>query len=320
LRYNRSTHMPLAPGARFGPYEIVSPLGAGGMGEVYRARDARLGRDVALKVMPPEVANDASRRQRFELEARAVAALNHPNIVAVYDVGIEAGVAYIVSELVDGESLRGMKLPLRKTLDIAVQIAGGLAAAHDAGIVHRDLKPDNILLTRPGSANPGQIKILDFGLAKVRAARVAAANETVTVATEPGVVMGTVGYMSPEQVRGLDVDHRSDIFSFGVILYELLAGARAFAGETSVDTMQAILRHEAPELPESVPVGLRQVVSHCLEKEPAARFQSARDLAFALSAIAQTSSGTATAAAPAIRGKARRMCPRLLRSRWRACW
>jgi predicted Ser/Thr protein kinase len=280
--------MGIAVGTRLGPYEIVAPLGAGGMGEVYRARDTRLGRDVALKTLPPEVADDASRRQRFELEARAVAALNHPNIVALYDVGE----GYIVSELVDGESLRGQTPGLRKTIDIAVQIANGLAAAHAAGITHRDLKPENILLTRDG-----RVKILDFGLAKMTAPAAAAATETVTVQTEPGVVMGTVGYMSPEQIRGQTVDHRSDIFSFGLILYELLAGRRAFAGETSVDTMQAILRQEAPELPETVPTGLRQIVGHCMEKEAGNRFQSARDLGFALSALGYTGSHSAAVAA-----------------------
>src|SRR5437016_791278 len=196
--------MLLSSGMRLGPYEILSHIGTGGMGEVYRARDTRLGRDVALKILPAEVANDPSRRARFETEARAVAALNHPNIVAVYDVGD----GYIVSELVDGEPLRGLKPALRKTLDIAVQIAGGLAAAHAAAITHRDLKPDNILLTRDG-----RVKILDFGLAKVHTPQAAAATETVTVRTEPGVVMGTVGYMSPEQVRGQSADHRSDLFS-----------------------------------------------------------------------------------------------------------
>src|SRR5215831_18738777 len=210
--------MALTSGTELGPYEIVAPLGAGGMGEVYRARDRRLGRDVALKILPAEVANDPVRRQRFELEARAVAALNHPNIVAVYDVGE----GYIVGELVDGRPVRGAKLGLHKTIEVAIQIASGLAAAHDAGIVHRDLKPDNIVLTRDGRP-----KILDFGLAKVHT-RLAAADATVTTQTEAGVVLGTPGYMSPEQARGLATDHRSDIFSFGVILYELLAGRRAF--------------------------------------------------------------------------------------------
>src|ERR1035438_8184678 len=220
--------MPLSPGTRLGPYEILAPLGAGGMGEVYRAHDTRLNRDVALKILPEDLAKDPSRRARFEQEARAVAALNHPNIVAIYDVGD----GYIVSELVDGEPLRAGKLSLRRTIEAAVQIASGLAAAHDAGIAHRDLKPDNILLTRDGRP-----KILDFGLAKVQATRAPAEGETVTVRTEAGVVMGTPGYMSPEQVRGLATDHRSDIFSFGVILHELLSGKRAFHGETSMDTI-----------------------------------------------------------------------------------
>jgi hypothetical protein len=282
--------MPLSIGARLGPYAVSGPLGAGGMGEVYRARDTRLDRDVALKILPAEVANDPSRRQRFEREARALAALNHPNIVAVYDVGNESGVFYIVGELVDGEPLRGARLGLRKTIEIAVQIANGLAAAHDAGVVHRDLKPDNILLSRDGRP-----KILDFGLAKLHTAHTPAAaeTETLTVRTEPGVVMGTVGYMSPEQIRSLPTDQRSDIFSFGVILHELLTGVRAFQGETAVDTMQAILRQDPPELPDTVPPGVRQIVQHCLEKDPANRFQSARDLGFALTAASQSGSHSA---------------------------
>jgi predicted Ser/Thr protein kinase len=258
------------------------------MGEVYRARDTRLGRDVALKILPEAVAHDPDRRRRFELEARAVAALSHPNIVAVYDVGD----GYIVSELVDGEPLGGAKLPLRKAVEIAVQITAGLARAHDAGIVHRDLKPDNILLTRDG-----RVKILDFGLAKVSAAHEsqATATETLTVHTEPGAIMGTVGYMSPEQVRGAATDHRSDIFSFGVILFELLAGQRAFHADTSVEIMTAILKHDPPDLPETVPLSVRQIVAHCLEKDPANRFQSARDLGFAL---AQSGGSGDTASIP----------------------
>jgi eukaryotic-like serine/threonine-protein kinase len=235
--------MALSPGTKLGPYEIAAPLGAGGMGEVYRARDSRLGRDVALKILPAEVGNDASRRQRFELEARAVAALSHPNIVAVHDVGTANGVFYIVSELVDGESLRSVQFSQRKTLDIAVQIASGLAAAHAAGIIHRDLKPDNILLTRDG-----RVKILDFGLAKLTPTQSPshAGADTMTMNASPGMVMGTVGYMSPEQVRGLDVDNRSDIFSFGVILHELLTGKRAFHGETSVETMTDTAKEHLP--------------------------------------------------------------------------
>jgi hypothetical protein len=250
------------------------------MGEVYCARDSRLARDVALKVLPAEVADDPSRRHRFEIEARAVAALSHPNIVAIYDVGIENGIVYIVSELVDGEPLRSAGLGLRRIIEIAAQIAGGMAAAHASGIVHRDLKPDNILLARNG-----RVKIIDFGLAKMHSAPAAVdvPTETLTLPTEPGVVMGTVAYMSPEQVRGLAADHRSDLFSFGVILYELLAGKRPFHGETAVDIMQSILREEPRDLPDTVPTVVRQIVQHCLEKDPANRFQSAQDLAFALS-------------------------------------
>ncbi|HEY1660771.1 MAG TPA: protein kinase [Candidatus Sulfotelmatobacter sp.] len=282
--------MTLPPGTRLGPYEIIAPLGAGGMGEVYRAHDSRLGRDVALKILPAEVAGDASRRARFEQEARAVAALSHPNIVAVYDVGE----GYMVSELVEGGTLRTAKFGLRKTLDIAAQIASGLAAAHAAGIVHRDLKPDNVLLTREGRA-----KILDFGLARVLPSR-SPADETMTLRTDPGVVMGTAGYMSPEQVRGIKADHRSDIFSFGVMLHEMLSGQRTFQGETGVDTMQAILRQDPPELPRTVPAGVREVVQHCLEKDAADRFQSARDLGFALHALSQGDSQSEAAMAPIV--------------------
>jgi Tol biopolymer transport system component len=282
--------MPHASGTRFGPYEILTFIGAGGMGEVYRARDTRLKRDVALKILPQDVAGDPLRCQRFEAEARAVAALNHPNIMAIHDVGAENGALYIVMELIDGQPLRGT-FALRKVLDYAVQTADGLAAAHGAGIIHRDLKPDNVFLTRDG-----RIKILDFGLAKVNATQMAAAaTETLTVHTVPGVVMGTVGYMSPEQVRGRDADHRSDIFSFGVIFYELLSGRRAFQRDTAVETMTAILKQEAPDLPETVPPGVRQILHHCLEKEPGNRFQSARDLSFALGAMSQGASQSNTA-------------------------
>jgi eukaryotic-like serine/threonine-protein kinase len=291
--------MPLSAGTRLGPYEILAAIGAGGMGEVYRARDTRLKRDVAVKVLPREFATDPARRQRFEFEARTVAALNHPNIIAIYDVGMDDTTPYIVSELIDGEPLRAGGFALRRILHCAVQIADGLAAAHNAGVVHRDLKPDNILLTRDG-----HIKILDFGLARMTASRTAAAaTETLTIHTEPGVVMGTVGYMSPEQVRGKEADHRSDIFSFGVVLYELLSGGRAFQGETSVETMTAILKHELPELPDTVPTGVREVVHHCLAKEPGSRFQSAHDLSFALTAVSQ--SRTTSGGAPNLRGTPR---------------
>jgi len=265
--------MALAPGTRLGPYEIISSLGAGGMGEVYKARDTRLGRDVALKLLP-----DPANRDRFETEAKAVAALNHPNIMSVFDVGEN----YFVSELVEGDSLRNLtQLPLRKIIDIAAQIADGLAAAHAAGIVHRDLKPDNIMVTRDGRA-----KILDFGLAKVKAPKSADPDATQAIGTtEPGMVMGTVGYMSPEQVRGRPADHRSDIFSFGLVLYEMLGAKRAFTADSAVEVMNAILTADPPELPPAVPAGLVQIVDHCIEKNPADRFQSARDLAFGLRAL-----------------------------------
>ncbi len=273
--------MPLYAGTKLGPYEILAPIGKGGMGEVYRARDTRLKREVALKILPQALAHDPVRRQRFEREARAVAALNHPNIVALYDIGSENGVLYMVTELVDGGPLRGMRLGLRRVLDGAVQIASGLAAAHAANITHRDLKPDNILLTRDG-----RIKILDFGLAKIAPARSGSGEtETLTALTEPGTVMGTVGYLSPEQVKGLEADDRSDIFSLGLILFELLSGERPFRRETAVETMRAILKEDAPELPETIPAAVRQTLGHCLAKEPANRFQSARDLAFALAAM-----------------------------------
>jgi Tol biopolymer transport system component/predicted Ser/Thr protein kinase len=281
--------VPLTSSTRLGPYQIIGPIGAGGMGEVYRAHDTRLNRDVAVKVLPAEVAHDAARRHRFEEEARAVAALNHPNILSVFDVGDD----YMVTEIVEGESLRDAHLTQRKTVEVVAQIADGLAAAHDAGITHRDLKPDNVLLTRDG-----RVKILDFGLARMNAS--SATQETRTI-TDPGTVMGTPGYMSPEQVRGQVVDHRSDIFSLGVILYELLSGKRAFKGESSADTMTAILREDPAELPDSVPLGLRQIVHRCLEKKPQERFQSARDLAFALRSLSGSTGVAKIVAAPVSR-------------------
>jgi Tol biopolymer transport system component len=287
----------LSPGTKLGPYEIVAAIGAGGMGEVYRARDARLGRDVAVKVLPALVAGDPERLRRFEQEARAVAALNHPNILAIHDVGSHTGSPYLVSELLEGENLRQQlavgALSRRKAVEYSVQIAQGLAAAHDKGIVHRDLKPENIFITRDG-----RLKILDFGLAKLAPSRAAADVEvTRTVAdpgTEAGVVMGTVGYMSPEQVRGEPVDHRSDIFSFGAILYEMLCGKRAFKRDTAAETMTAILKETPPDLVESglnVSPALDRLVHRCLEKQTAQRFQSASDVAFSIDAI----SGASTA-------------------------
>ncbi|HKA20618.1 MAG TPA: protein kinase [Blastocatellia bacterium] len=286
--------MAIAAGTRLGPYEILSPLGAGGMGEVYRARDSRLGRDVAVKVLPSSFSDDEQRLQRFEQEACAVGALNHPNILAIHDVGKHNGSPYVVSELLEGETLRGRiggaALPVRKAIDYALQIARGLAAAHEKGIVHRDLKPENIFITRDG-----RVKILDFGLAKLTEPAEGQSKTDVPtrrIDTDPGTVMGTVGYMSPEQVCGRPVDHRADIFSFGAILYEMLTGKRAFHGESAAETMSAILREDPPDLSESnknVAPALEHVVRHCLEKNPEERFHSASDLAFAIKALSGTS-------------------------------
>ncbi len=292
--------MTLPPGTKLGPFEIQSPLGAGGMGEVYRARDTRLGRDVAIKVLPESFARDADRLRRFEQEARAIAALNHPNILAVHDIGDQDGIRYIVTELLEGRTLREQlnegALPVRKALDTARQIADGLAAAHGRGIVHRDLKPENVFCTKDG-----RVKILDFGLAKQALAQGMHADATMNGATipdaltEPGMVMGTAGYMSPEQVRGLPTDHRSDIFSLGAILYEMLSGRRAFRRDTAAETMTAILKEEPPELSGTSPAispGLDRIVRRCLEKEPAQRFQSASDLGFAFESLSGTTSST----------------------------
>ena len=287
--------MTLTPGTKLGPYEIVSALGAGGMGEVYRARDTRLGRDVAVKVLPAAFATDPERRARFETEARTVAGLSHPNILALHDIGIEGDVAYVVMELIEGETLRerlgGGALPASRAIPIAVQVARGLGAAHDKGVVHRDLKPENIMITADGFA-----KILDFGLAR-RTLPLEASSQslapTVAASTEPGTVLGTTGYMAPEQVRGLVADARSDLFAFGAVLHEVLSGRRAFAGDSPADTMTAILREEAPDLGAlvpDVPQAIGRIVARCLEKNPAARFRSAADLAFALEAVGSSSS------------------------------
>jgi serine/threonine protein kinase/Tol biopolymer transport system component len=289
--------MPLAPGTILGQYEIRAPLGAGGMGEVYRARDTRLDRDVALKVLPASLTSDPDRLRRFEQEARAAAALNHPNILAVYQMATQGGVSYLVSELLEGETLRERlkrgPVPLRKAIDYAVQIAHGLAAPHEKGIVHRDLKPENLFLT-----NQGRVKILDFGLAKISGAKDTSGSEpTLAQGTEAGTVMGTVGYMSPEQVRGKNVDYRSDIFTFGTILYELVTGKQTFHKPTSAETMTAILNEEpAPisQLAPTTPPGLLRVINRCLEKNPDQRFQSASDLAFALEALSDSGIGLGT--------------------------
>jgi eukaryotic-like serine/threonine-protein kinase len=296
--------MALASGTKLGPYEIQSPLGAGGMGEVYRARDTRLGRDVALKILTEAFTQDADRLHRFELEARAVAALNHPNILAVFDIGQHNGTPFLVTELLEGESLRDVldagPVPQRKAIEYGVQIAHGLATAHEKGIVHRDLKPENVFITKDG-----RIKILDFGLAKLVQAPSAHLDErTLTSShTVAGVVMGTASYMAPEQVRGEPADTRTDIFSFGSVLYEMLSGARSFRRDTAAETMTAVLKDDPPELSEggrAISATIERIVRRCLEKNPEQRFQSARDLSFALSALSGTeTSSTARVAAAA---------------------
>jgi serine/threonine protein kinase len=289
----------LPVGESIGPYRVVSLVGAGGMGEVYRARDSRLARDVALKVIPSAYSGDSDRLRRFEQEARAAGQLNHPNILAIYDTGMHDGVPYVVSELLEGETLRerikGAALSQRKAVDYGLQIAHGLAAAHDKGIVHRDLKPENLFITKDG-----RVKILDFGLAKLTQPQFGAETEAPTIPaqsdTGSGVILGTVGYMSPEQVRGERVDHRSDLFSFGAILYEMLTGKRAFHGSSAVETMNAILKDVPPELTKQnakVSSALERIVEHCLEKRVEERFQSARDIAFAIEALSGISSTTA---------------------------
>ena len=318
--------MPLASGARMGPFEIVAPLGAGGMGEVYRARDTRLERDVAIKVLPPDVANDPVRLDRFAREARAAAALNHPNILAVHDVSSAGDVHYLVSELLEGQTLAERLqsapggLSVRKAIDLAQQIALGLGAAHARGIVHRDLKPANVFITSDGRA-----KILDFGLAKQAPASdssIAATGTGALPQTDPGQVLGTVGYMAPEQLRGQTVDARADIFAFGAVLYEMLAGRRAFQAETAADTISAILGADPPDLvstPEhAIPPALHRIVARCLEKDPAARFQSAADLAFALQALSTESTVTPLSESSAALGASRASIPRWRERAWAA--
>jgi eukaryotic-like serine/threonine-protein kinase len=290
----------LSAGTRLGPYEIVSRIGAGGMSEVFRAYDPRIRRDVAIKVLPPTLAKFGDRLHRFEQEARAVGALNHPNLLTIFDTGNADGRPYIVTELLEGQTLRGhlrengsaIRIPIRKAVDYGIQIANGLAAAHERGIVHRDLKPENLFVTRDG-----RVKILDFGVAKLRSTDDAALTDEKTMEqdTSPGTVIGTVGYMSPEQVRGQAVDARSDLFSLGTLLYEMVAGAHPFRGDSPADTMSAILREDPPELTSlnpNVTPGLDRVIRHCLEKAPEQRFQSARDLAFQLDMLS-SASGTA---------------------------
>jgi eukaryotic-like serine/threonine-protein kinase len=302
--------MSLPAGRRLGPYEILVPVGAGGMGEVYSARDTRLDRDVAIKVLPEHLAGNPAALARFERESKIVAALSHPNILALYDVGAEPGISFAVTELLQGETLRNRlrrgAIPWRKTVEIGVLVADGLAAAHAKGIVHRDLKPENIFLTGPdASGHPGGVKILDFGLARVKPPASQQYDESsMPTETEAGTVMGTVGYMSPEQVRGERADAPSDIFSLGCVLYEMLAGRRAFARETAAQTMTAILEVQPPDLADSgkqIPAAMDQVVTHCLEKNPQQRFQSAHDLAFALRAVHGSGS------APSLLGKRKRL-------------
>jgi eukaryotic-like serine/threonine-protein kinase len=295
--------MALQPGTQLGAYKILGPLGAGGMGEVYRATDTRLNRDVAIKVLPASFANDDDRLRRFEQEARATSALNHPNILTIYDIGSTDGSPYIVAELLEGQELRDQlnagPLPVRSCLDYAQQITRGLSAAHERGIIHRDLKPENLFVTADG-----RIKILDFGLAKLKPAEQAGEGSdvaTMRVMTAPGLVMGTAGYMSPEQLRGLEADHRADIFAFGTIFYEMLAGNRAFNGNSTADLMSAILKEEPPELSETNPKispALERIVRRCLEKKPERRFQSTSDLCFAIEALS-TASGSRLEASPA---------------------
>jgi non-specific serine/threonine protein kinase len=287
--------MPLSSGTQLGPYVVVAPLGAGGMGEVYRARDPRLGREVAIKVLPAALAGDASRLERFATEARAAAALNHPNILSVHDVSAE-GTPFVVFELLEGETLRehADQISPRQAVDYAGQIARGLAAAHDKGVTHRDLKPDNVFVTRDG-----QVKILDFGLARLAEEPGGSLLSALPTReqTAPGTVLGTSGYMAPEQVRGLPADHRADIFALGVLLYEMITGQRAFQRPSTAETQAAVLRDDPPPAPTGRPLAaaLDRLVRRCLAKRPEDRFQSARDLVFALEAVGP---GSDPAAAP----------------------
>ena len=305
-------HVTLTPGTRLGDYEVQKLLGSGGMGEVYRARDLRLRRDVAIKVLPSFLSSDKERLRRFEQEAQAAAALNHPNILAIYQMGTYEGAPYMVSELLEGDTLREElkrgPLPARKVIEQGVQIAHGLAAAHEKGIVHRDLKPENLFTTKEG-----RIKILDFGLAKLKPTGGQGPHSVLTVGkdgTEPGMVMGTAGYMAPEQVRGNAADHRADIFAFGTILYEMLTGRRAFHKTTAADTMSAILNEEPPtvsQIAPNIPPALQRTIHRCLEKPAEQRFQSASDLAFALEALSDSTASPSMSVLPKIDTK-----------RWRA--
>jgi hypothetical protein len=301
--------MALSAGTRLGPYEILGPIGAGGMGEVYRARDTRLGRDVVVKVLPGEVSHTPERLHRFEQEARLAGSLSHPNVLTVFDVGAHEGAPYLVTELLEGRSLREVlaagPLPPRKAVEYTQQAALGLAAAHERGVVHRDLKPANLFVTKDG-----RLKVLDFGLAKLtQVDPLNVADSQLSTDTAAGKVVGTVGYMSPEQVRGHAVDARSDIFALGAVLYEVLSGRRAFTGDTAADTMTAILTKDPENVSRPghiVPSSLDRIVRRCLEKDPAERFQSAKDVAFALEAESG-SAGVATAGIPVVSWRWRRI-------------
>lgn len=312
--------MALAPGSRLGSYEVVGPLGAGGMGEVYRAMDPKLSREVAIKVLPEGFAEDPVRLGRFRQEARALAALNHPNILTVFEVGDQDGVPFLVTEILCGETLRdrltGGPLPVRRAIEVGVQVALGLGAAHEQDLLHRDIKPENLFLTREG-----RVKILDFGLAKLHLPAGQEAQSTLALgapasATEPGVVLGTVGYMSPEQVQGLRLDARSDLFSLGVVLWEMVTGGRPFTGASAVETMAAILKAEPPELDPAlkVPAGLARIMDSCLAKEPAARFHSAHDLAFALETLSSAGSSGGDPVLPVLAPPVRHWTPWALAS------
>ncbi|HKW63831.1 MAG TPA: protein kinase [Candidatus Acidoferrum sp.] len=293
--------MPLSTGTLLGPYEILAPLGAGGMGEVYRARDSRLARNVALKALPRDFALDSDRRARFEREARAAGQIHHPNILAILDIGAYDGLPFIVTELLEGETLRERlqpgPLPQRKALEIASQIAKGLGAAHERGIVHRDIKPENIFI-----GSDGHVKILDFGLASVSTQESTPPDATITVKTASGIILGTAAYMSPEQARGQSVDSRSDIFSLGSVLYETLSGQRPFSGNTYADLISAILRQDPAPLPSEQKIlpALERIVRRCLEKSPGERFQSARDLAFQFDSFVSTIESGSDPALPGI--------------------
>ena len=298
--------MPLIPGTRLGPYEIAAPLGAGGMGEVYRARDTRLGRDVAIKVVRDGATRDSERIRRFEQEARAASALSHPNVCAVFDLGTHEGAPFVVMELLEGETLRSRlgsgPVAARKAIEWVAQAARGLAAAHEKGIVHRDLKPENLFVTKDG-----RVKVLDFGLAKLTQPEALAAEGAATVSllgTEAGSILGTIGYMAPEQVRGERADARTDLFALGAVLYELLTGRRAFRGATFVETGNAILNDEPAPLEtrdRNFPPGLEPIVRRCLEKNRGERFQCAQDLAFDLEQRVAGAPGMAIRSAPSSR-------------------